>query len=191
MGNYIIENEVWKDIDEFLGKYKISNMGRVKSVERVIFKSNGRKQTVKGKLVSIWNDKQGYERVTLYDNNKPHVRYVHRLVGIQFIDNPESKETINHKDCNKVNNKLTNLEWSTHRENINHAIDNGLRNTERNEKSYKRMRGENNPSAKLTDHQVMEIRNKRGQGYTLKQLAKEYGLSIPYVSNLCNYKYRN
>lgn len=68
----------------------------------------------------------GYHRVTLYKDNKPKHCPVHRLVAETFIPNPENKPTVNHIDGNKANNSISNLEWSTHSENSQHAYDNGL-----------------------------------------------------------------
>lgn len=68
----------------------------------------------------------GYHRVTLYKNNKPKHYPIHRLVAETFIPNPENKPTVNHIDGDKSNNSVSNLEWSTHSENSQHAYDNGL-----------------------------------------------------------------
>ena len=74
-------------------------------------------------------DKRGYVTVSIRSSSKMYTKLVHRLVAGAFIPNPENKPTVNHIDGNKSNNDLSNLEWATHKENINHAISTGLRNT--------------------------------------------------------------
>lgn len=73
------------------------------------------------------HDKRGYKVVSLWADEKMYSKKVHRLVAEAFIPNPENKPTVNHKDGNKDNNSVTNLEWATHQENIDHAIQTGLR----------------------------------------------------------------
>jgi hypothetical protein len=82
---------------------------------------------VEGKAVKgQTHGKNGYKYVTLYADNVGKKLYVHRLMAELYINNPENKRTVNHKDGDKHNNCLTNLEWSTDGENIQHAYDNGL-----------------------------------------------------------------
>lgn len=82
---------------------------------------------VKGKdIKSQTLGKNGYKYVTLYANNQSKKLYIHRLLAELYIPNPENKRTVNHIDGNKQNNCLTNLEWHTDSENIQHAYDNGL-----------------------------------------------------------------
>jgi hypothetical protein len=105
--------EEWKWIKNFKGLYKISNKGRVKSYHK----------SKDGKILSSKNV-SSYECITLCKNGKRFYRKIHRLVGKHFIDNPKNKPEINHIDCNKHNNKVTNLEWVTSRENSLHAYKN-------------------------------------------------------------------
>jgi hypothetical protein len=70
-------------------------------------------------------DRYGYLRIKLYDKKQKYY-FIHRLVALTYIENPENKETVNHKDGNKLNNHVTNLEWMTNAENINHAFNNNL-----------------------------------------------------------------
>lgn len=124
-----LENEIWKDIPDFGGFYQISNFGRIKSKDRMF---NGR--LFLGKIKKICetskrkNSKQGYLCTRMKDlNGKSHCLYIHRLVAETFIPNPENKPTVNHKDGNKHNNNVKNLEWCTFSENNKHAIENHLR----------------------------------------------------------------
>lgn len=77
-------------------------------------------------------NKNGYITVSTYVDGRQKHFYVHRLMAEAFIDNPESKPQVNHKDGNKSNNDLNNLEWATHKENVNHAYANGLIDTYKN-----------------------------------------------------------
>lgn len=114
----IVHQEIWKDIKGYEGLYQISNLGRVKSLPR-----NG---TIKTKRIIKYElDKYGYPQVIL--NNKKHKCFrVHRLVAEAFILNPQNKSTVNHIDGNKTNNKVSNLEWNTVKENNDHALKTGL-----------------------------------------------------------------
>lgn len=101
--------ELWKDIPNYEGIYQVSNFGNVRNKE---------------KIISQFNNK-GYMCVSLYKSTRKNLR-VHRLVAEVFIENPDNKREVNHIDGNKRNNKVTNLEWVTSRENKIHAVNNGL-----------------------------------------------------------------
>ena len=102
--------EEWKDIDEYEGLYQVSNLGRVKSLKF------GKERILKPDTIL-----NGYLRVQLWKNSKG-IRYlVHRLVAQAFIDNPDKLPMINHKDENPSNNCVDNLEWCTHKYNINYG----------------------------------------------------------------------
>ena len=115
-------NEIWKDVKGYEGLYQVSNMGRVKSLERTVTRKNGRKQTIRERILKPRTNQDGYLRVTLYNNgNKIKQFLVHRLVCEAFHENPENKPCVNHKDENKTNNIASNLEWCTASENSNHG----------------------------------------------------------------------
>lgn len=101
------ENEIWKDISGYEGIYRVSNLGRVKSLER--FDSNN--HLVKEKIKKLDKLKNGYLRIELWKNGKVVRFLVHRLVAQTFIPNPEKFPQVNHKDENKQNNCVNNLEW--------------------------------------------------------------------------------
>jgi hypothetical protein len=104
--------KIWKQVNEFRGLYDVSNYGEVKSLN---YKCTGMKKILKPTL-----DKYGYPYVVLYDSNFKKTLYIHRIVAIAFIPNPENKLEVNHKDLNKENNNVSNLEWNTRIENMNH-----------------------------------------------------------------------
>ena len=119
--------EIWKDIEEFEGIYQVSNLGRVRSVDRMIIYRTGAKRLTKGTTLSISQNKLGYLQVSLHKEDKMYSRRVHRLVAKAFIPNPNNYKEINHIDGIKENNCVDNLEWCDRTYNIKHAIDNGLR----------------------------------------------------------------
>lgn len=110
--------EQWKEINGYDG-YSVSNTGKIKSFRRKSYKENGLTLTPETSY-------KGYEQVSLYKDGKKHQKLVHRLVAEAFIPNPENKPEVNHKDTDKSNNKVSNLEWSTSSENTIHAYKNGL-----------------------------------------------------------------
>lgn len=112
--------EVWKDIENFEGLYQVSSEGKIKSLERVDRKG----RIVRERIMHTHYDAQGYVHVKLNKDAKQYTKYVHRLVAQAFIPNPENKETVNHKDENKANNTLENLEWMTMKENANYGTRN-------------------------------------------------------------------
>jgi hypothetical protein len=108
------QEEEWKAIAECNGQYYVSSWGRVKSFK------HGKERILKHWIV------KGYVFVQLSKNNKQKSVSIHRLVANAFIMNPLKKTSVNHKDGNKTNNCIDNLEWMTHKENIQHAWDTGL-----------------------------------------------------------------
>lgn len=118
--------EVWKCINGYDGLYQVSNLGRVKSLDKRV-PTNGGTRVMKGKILKGRTTKYGYLQIGLTDKNNYRVnRYVHRLVAEAFIPNPQNKKEVNHIDCNKKNNGVDNLEWVNRKENMQHASDNNL-----------------------------------------------------------------
>ena len=111
--------EIWKDIKGYEGKYQVSNLGNIKSLSHY-YEWRGAKRLNKGKLLRPYKTgKCPYYTVQIA--GKAHL--VHRLVAETFIENPYGYTEINHKDENRLNNKVENLEWCTHEYNINYSIE--------------------------------------------------------------------
>lgn len=113
--------EIWKDIEGYEGLYQVSNLGRVKSLERVVDNPKGGVRTLREKILKQHYDNNGYLTVTLYNNCKKKGFKVHRLVAEAFIPNPLNKPQVDHintiRDCNNINN----LRWVTGKENVNNT----------------------------------------------------------------------
>lgn len=150
--------------------YSVSNMGNVKT-------KNWR-NTKKEAVLKPAKDKKGYLRVGLCINGNSKTFKVHRLVASAFISNPLNKPQVNHKDGNKSNNSIYNLEWVTCSENQIHAIKTGLVKIKKGYKRYAPWTvGQNNHNAILTEYKIIEIRKKfKPRVYTRKMLALEYGV---------------
>lgn len=163
--------EIWKPIPHYEGLYEVSSLGRVRALDRFLtFNCNGREQTqlFPGHMVSTYPDRGSisplngsyYLMLCLNKNGKPHRERVHRLVALAFIPNPDHLPCVNHKDEDKLNNSIDNLEWCSYEYNNAYgtAQERGHKTrieTGVYEKTSERMR-ENNPSLKHT-RQVMCI----------------------------------
>lgn len=109
----LLPKQFWKDIPGYEGLYQVSNTGRVRSLNY-----NGTRKT---KVLKQGTNKDGYKRIKLYKDGKFKVYLVHRLVALAFIPNPNNYPIINHKDENRWNNNVDNLEWCTYKYNSNYG----------------------------------------------------------------------
>lgn len=158
--------EIFKDIKGYEGAYQISNFGNVRSLKRNI-------------LLRQSPDRKGYLHIILYKNNKSKVGRIHRLVAETFIPNPENKPQVNHKDGNKLNNCVNNLEWVTNSENQKHAFKLHLQTNS----------GNNNPRAR-------KINQYDSTGKLIKtwnsfyDITKELGINRSSIWRCCVGKYK-
>lgn len=103
-------------------RIKVSDNGDIYSLPHKMIRSNGRIDNRKGRKIKPATDRYGYHRVAFSHQGKRMSAYVHRLVAMAFIPNPENKETVNHINGNKTDNRVCNLEWATQKEQKLHSI---------------------------------------------------------------------
>jgi len=123
-----IEGEIWKDITDYQGLYQVSNYGRIKSLNRIIYRNRLKKDIAYSlgcKIMKQVKGKRGYLVLALWNGNISKRVTAHRIIAKEFIHNTHNKPFINHIDLDKTNNSLNNLEWCTPKENIVHAHKNG------------------------------------------------------------------
>lgn len=121
-----MEEEIWIDVIGYEGYYKVSNLGRVRSLDRYINRIDGKINFCKGRMIVIqYNHRNNVYIVMLNKNGNRKAISLHQLVAQHFVhnDDPVNKTTVNHKDGNRENNKAENLEWDTYSENLQHAYD--------------------------------------------------------------------
>jgi len=175
--------EEWRQVAGYEGLYMISNLGRVKSLPRLVKRSIGgsyttKERVLKGGTTCYKKRKTGYRFVILSKDNKSKNFYVHKLVAQAFITNNKNKSQVNHIDGNKLNNTVTNLEWCTPLENSRHAIAHNLV-----------PKGQDLSYSKLTLAQVNYIREQILNSYyrgMQKDLANKFNVSTATISLIKN-----
>lgn len=161
--DYSQDRPIWKDTETF-PDYEICQYGVVRN-----------KKT--SKIMSVWL-RAGYPTVSLCRDGKQYKVLLHRLLALAFIPNPNNKPQINHRDGDKQNNDLSNLEWATSSENLTHAI---------HELNRPIPRGEKHWNAILTQRDIDEIREKQATGnYFHYELAAEYGVGRQTITKIVN-----
>lgn len=139
---------MWKEVKGYEGYYEVSDTGQVRSVRRTIIDSSMKRRTLQGNVMKQTLSKDnkregyGYYVVNLRKDGQSKVVQVHRLVAENFLENTYNLPTVNHKDGNKQNNDVSNLEWATYRENNIHALNNGLRKPRGNKIAQYTLKGD-------------------------------------------------
>lgn len=125
-------NEIsWAPVKGFHNFYEVSNHGQVRSLDRTIKSAIGQIRQVKGRVLIPKYNGVGYHFVTLSKDGKAQNYYLHRLVAMAFLPNANSKGYVNHIDGDPINNKVDNLEWVNHSENVKHAYNTNLNSNKR------------------------------------------------------------
>jgi len=169
-------DEIWKDVPGYEGKYQVSNLGNIKSLAKSL--KNGK--TKEEKILSIKGTcGNGYYKITLSKNGKLKTWLVHKLVAQSFLYKPDYKVEINHKDGNKLNNKIDNLEYCTSSENKLHAFRTGLRVSPN-------VKGEKNPRCKMNETIVNNIRENK-----FNLTTKEFSILLNVTTQLIGKIKRN
>lgn len=177
---YMDINEQWLPVVGYESFYEVSNLGRVRTIPRMIkHKSGWSTRNMKVSYMKLHLTKFGHLRLTLVGEKGREFRkpvLVHRLVAEAFIPNPEGKPHINHIDNNPSNNRIENLEWCTPQENMTHAA---------NCNRMKRQHGITNGNSTLSEEQVLEIRSKYiPRKYSQRMLAREYNVDQMTIQDI-------
>lgn len=155
-----MKNEIWKPIKGFEGKYLVSDLGRIKSLPN---------RTRKTELI-LKPQNQTYSFIDLCKDGKVKKMTIHRIVAMNFLDNPEDKPQVNHINGDKLDNRVVNLEWSTRSENVKHSYTTGLNSSV----------GSKNSQCKLTEKEAIEIYNSKAR---TKDLSIQYNIT---QSTICD-----
>ena len=151
---------IWKDIPNYEGIYSCSNFGEIKS---------------KGKYKKLSLDKDGYLRINLYNKNNQNKYFVHRLVALTFIPNPNNYPQVNHKNGIKNDNRVENLEWCTAKMNVQHAYKTGLKIGK-----CGCHKGTKNPNNKLSEDEVLHILCEKKKDNKIRDVYEEYKNRISF-----------
>ena len=150
--------EEFKEIQDF-PNYQISNYGNVFSKNR-------------NKILSPCDDSHGYLMVHLWKNNRQYVKKIHRLVAETFLENPNNFQDVNHKDENKKNNNISNLEWISRKDNLNYGTRNQRANATRKKPVYQ------------IDKDTLDIINKFDSA---KDASKQTGINSSNITQVCKH----
>ena len=168
-------SEIWKDIPDYEGIYKISNLGRIKSLERKCKTKGGSMRTIKQRIKKPTKRPDGYLQIQLNKNKKRQIKFIHRL-ELEVFFGLNNDLQCNHKNGTKDDNRLENLEWMTRSQNVQHAFD---------VLGRKPANGEDIGTSKLTSKEVREIRNLNGK-LLQREIGALYGVNQQNVSNIIN-----
>jgi hypothetical protein len=167
-----LDEEVWKDIPN-TDYYQASSHGRIRSVDRWV-RFNSGYGIRKGKILKPVIHHSGYIIYGIVAGNKISSVYGHQLVARTFLGEPQNNQVVCHYDGNKANNCLANLRYDTRSSNEQDKRRHGTYQKE-----------EKNPRAKLSLDDIYNIRHRRANGETVKQLADEYGFRSGHISKIC------
>jgi len=174
-----MQKEIWKDVPNYDGLYQVSNLGRIKSLN----KKNKIKE-LKGidttRILKLRESKDGYLYTVFSIDKVRKTVKAHRLVAESFLDNKENKPCVNHINGIKTDNRVENLEWCTYSENTKHAVKIGLK---------KGVKGEKSHLSKLNINDVNNIRLLYSKGNVPQlKLAKTFNISQSQVNRIVNKK---
>lgn len=161
--------ETWTPVVGLESNFEVSDLGRVRSVDRTVRYKDGRIYTYKGNVLSQWVDHHGYMRVHLKMNGKDKKAHVHRLVAEAFIQNTENLETVDHINAVKTDNRRVNLQWLSRPDNISKKAIDGTAPT---------VRG----NARINFDIAANIRHDFKNGMSRNELCSKYEMS---KSNIC------
>lgn len=164
--------EMWRPCPGYKASYEVSNLGSVRSIDRIAGKRRG---VVKSKILKPYINRRGYLEVRLFKKSLSLPRIIHRLVAKAFTSNNFNKPQVNHIDGNKLNNELSNLEWVTNSENQVHAYRLGLQPSRA---------GENNIKAKITDKDVTLLKELYNSGKSVVEVSNIMNISLGLIRHI-------
>ena len=174
--------EIWKDIKGYEGLYQVSDLGRVKSLER----SANNNRVLKERMLKQAKTRKGYLRVKLYKEGSKKTVSVHRLVAEAFIPNPNNLPEVNHKKGIKTDNRASELEWNTTKENIQHAYKTGLCKVTDKHRQHGKELGEK--YGKFNSKKVIQC-DKQGnfikEWDSMTDVERELKIHCPNISKCC------
>lgn len=178
--------ETFLPISGWEGLYEVSNLGRVRSLPRVVRRHDGTIQSFKGGIMTPIKMTVGYVCARLSDtvNGRRERASIHRLVATAFHPNPNNLPQVNHLNAIRDDNRAVNLEWTDARGNILHAWKIG----NMSQAKLYTARGEESVKAKLTEQQVYEIKDRLAAGETTRSIAKRYSIGKTSVSRILHGK---
>lgn len=189
-----MEKETWKDVKDYENIYKVSNLGRIKSLDRYVKRKDGVIYFKKGTILELIINEDGYAQCKLCKQGKCTTVKVHRVVANAFVPNPNNLPEVNHKDFNRSNNSASNLEWSNHDENVKYSAKNG---------HYAKPSGEKNSNyggTKLKnffkEHPEEKIKLSRpgsqnGRSVKIKMIYENNEYIFEYIGECVNYLLEN
>lgn len=169
-------SEEWRDVEGYEGIYQVSNLGRVRSLDRKIHN-----YIKPGKILTPRNNGHSYFEVSLHrvGHKDKHV-YIHRIVAAAFIPNPDNLPEVNHIDFDKSNNAVSNLEWVSSKENKAHF-----------RKSHRANIAEEHRKQKLTSKVLQRVKDNKDEiinlyrkGATINEISKTLSLGRDFVSDV-------
>jgi hypothetical protein len=166
--------EIWKDIKGYESLYQVSNLGRVKSLEKKDYMHLNKCYRIKKEIILRYSISNNYRSVSLYRNKKQKTFSIHRLVAIHFIDNIKNKKEVNHINGIKTDNRVENLEWVTSSENQIHALEKNL---------YTPKKGGDHSNSKLNEKKAYDIFI---SDLNNSELSKIFRISISVISSIRN-----
>jgi len=170
------KTEEWRDIKDYYRLYQVSNLCRVKSLERYIYTKNNRQLKVNAKIISQTKNKQnGYLDISIWKENKAKRLTLHRLVADAFIPNPLNLPQVNHINSNRIDNSVPNLEWCTNSWNLEHSYRFGNRISVKGEKHFKQI---------IIENQVLAIRrlHRMNPKFSRKAIAEKLNVNPMTIS---------
>ena len=166
-------NDQWKPVNGYEDLYEVSNTGRVRSLDRVVFLKNrwggNSKHTYKGRELSLQIAPNGYVHIDLHREGTTTRVLVHRLVCEHFLDRIDGKDYVNHKNRDTSDNRVENLEWCTQSENIQYAYDGGTKT----------------PPHEKTVHMISEDGKSKRVFKSLKEAERQTGVKCANISKVC------